>query len=107
MICRMWRGFTVNHNADAYEAYLRDELFPALRNVLTAHGYRGYHVLRLQRADETEFVTMVWFTSLEAVRSFAGDAFDIPVISDKAHQLLSRYAERCDHYELRATDSVS
>jgi hypothetical protein len=103
----MWRGFTANHNADAYEAYLRDELFPSLRNELTAHGYRGYHVLRLQQADETEFATMVWFTSIEAVRSFAGDSFEVPVISDKAHKLLSRYAERCDHYELRATDHVS
>jgi len=94
VICRMWRGWTANHNADPYEAYLRDELFPTLRGELTAHGYRGHHVLRLQRDDETEFVTMVWFTSLEAVRSFAGDSFEVPVISEKARKLLSRYAGR-------------
>ena len=107
MICRLWRGWTANHNADAYETYLRDELFPTLRRELTAHGYRGHHVLRLQRDDETEFVTMVWFTSIDAVRSFAGDSFELPVISDKASKLLSRHAERCDHYDLRATDSIS
>ncbi len=100
MICRMWRGWTKSENADAYDGYLKNELFPHLRRDLTQHGYRGYSVLRLNRGGEEEFVTMVWFESLEAVKSFAGERYEVPVISEKAHQLLTRYADRCDHYTL-------
>ena len=46
---------------------------------------------------------MVWFESLNAVRSFAGENYEMPVISSKARGLLSRYAERCDHYNLAAS----
>ena len=50
---------------------------------------------------------MVWFTSLEAVRSFAGDSYETPVISAKAAALLSRHAERCDHYDLAGAENVA
>lgn len=101
MICRMWHGWTSLANADGYEHYLRDELFPRLERELKAHGYRGFHILRLDGPDETEFVTMVWFESLAAVRSFAGEDYDVPVISPKAAALLAHYDKRCRHYELK------
>jgi hypothetical protein len=103
MICRMWHGWTKALDADAYDNYLRDELFPRVERELNAQAYRGFHVLRLERGSETEFVTLVWFDSLDAVRSFAGQNYEIPVITAKAHTLLSRYAERVEHFELSAS----
>ena len=100
MICRIWRGWTEKHNADAYDAYLKDELFPRLCKELRDCGYRGFHVLRLTGEDEVEFVTLVWFESRDAVRSFAGEDYEIPVISSRARSLLSRHSDRCDHYDL-------
>jgi hypothetical protein len=100
MICRMWRGWTSSANADAYDAYLKNELFPRVKTELDRSGYRGFHVLRCDRGNEVEFVTMLWFDSLDAVRGFAGANYDTPVISEKARRLLSRSADRCDHYEL-------
>ena len=100
MICRMWRGWTKPENADKYDSYLKYELFPHLRKDLTKHGYRGFNVLRLNRGYEEEFVTMVWFESLEAVKSFAGESYEVPVISEKAHRLLTHYSDRCDHFNL-------
>ena len=100
MICRMWRGWTASANADAYEGYLKGELFPRLQAELTNQGYRGYHLLRLETGTETEFVTLVWFESLQSVQSFASTNYQIPVISEKARRWLVRYAERCEHYEL-------
>lgn len=96
----MWKGWTRVGDADAYNQYLNTELFPRVERELTAYGYRGYHILRLDRGTEVEFVTMVWFDSLESVKSFAGESYDTPVISDKARALLSRHVARCDHYEL-------
>lgn len=101
MICRLWKGWTLPHNADAYEVYLRDDLFPRVALELSRRGYRGHHVLRLDRPDESEFVTMVWFDSVESVRGFAGESYEAPVISPTASRLLARYNARCDHYELR------
>ncbi len=100
MICRMWRGWTASANADAYEGYLKDELVPRLEVDLTNQGYRGCHLLRLETGAETEFVTLVWFESLQSVQSFAGTNHEIPVISEKAQRWLLRHAERCEHYEL-------
>jgi hypothetical protein len=99
----MWHGWTKAAQADAYDDYLRNELFPRLARELGEAGYLGFHVLRLERESEVEFVTQVWFESLEAVQSFAGPNYEVPVISTKARSLLSRYDERADHFELSAT----
>ncbi len=103
MICRMWRGWTTPQNADAYEGYLRDELFPRLSRELSEKGYRGFHILRLPRGDEVQFVTLVWFTSVDVVKAFAGDDYERAYISETAAKLLSEYADRCDHFELKGT----
>ena len=100
MICRMWRGWTASANADAYASYLKDELFPRVERDLTKYGYRGFQVLRFPRGAEIEFVTMLWFESLDGVKSFAGQDYETPVISEKAKALLSHHAERCDHYDV-------
>jgi len=100
----MWHGWTTVANADAYATYLREELFPRVRSELSQHGYRGFNVLRLSRGDEVEFVTQVWFESLDAVRSFAGENYETPVISAKAQAMLSRYAKHCDHFNLSSFD---
>jgi hypothetical protein len=59
MICRMWHGWTLPENADAYDSYLKNELFPRVEQELTPRGYRGFHLLRLERGSEVEFVTML------------------------------------------------
>jgi hypothetical protein len=103
MICRMWHGWTRPENADAYQSYLQNELFPHVERDLSKHGYRGFHLLRLDRESEVEFVTMLWFESLANVKSFAGDNYTKPVIADKAKALLARYADRAEHYQLSAS----
>jgi len=100
MICRMWRGWTKSDHADAYDAYLQKELFPKIKRELTPKGYVGFHLLRLKKGAEVEFVTMLWFESLESIKSFAGENYSTPVISEKAKVLLSRYSDRAEHYEL-------
>jgi heme-degrading monooxygenase HmoA len=98
MICRVWRGWTARENAQAYDDYLQTELFPHLEQELRPRGFRGYQLLRLERGAETEFMTMLYFESLEQVRAFAGESYETPVISGKARSLLSHYADRADHF---------
>jgi antibiotic biosynthesis monooxygenase (ABM) superfamily enzyme len=96
MITRMWRGWTAAANADAYERFLLDELFPAMRDIA---GFRGADVLRRPEGDEVAFVTLTRFESLEAVRAFAGEHYDVPVLEPQALALLARYDQRAEHFD--------
>ena len=96
MITRLWRGWTAAENADAYERFLLGELFPAMRDI---DGFLGADVLRRAAGDEVAFVTLTRFDSLDAIRAFAGDDPEVPVLEPQALALLSRYDERAQHFD--------
>jgi antibiotic biosynthesis monooxygenase (ABM) superfamily enzyme len=96
MITRVWRGWTAVANADAYEHFLLTELFPSMREIA---GFLGADVLRHRDGDEVAFVTLTRFESLDAVRAFAGEGYETPVLEPQALALLHRYEERAEHFE--------
>ena len=49
-----------------------------------------------------EFVTVMWFESLAAVRTFAGEDYEVAVVPPKAKTLLSRFDARSPYYEIKA-----
>ncbi len=72
MITRIWRGWTSPSNADAFESLLRGSILPGIAG-RGIEGYRGAHLLRRSDADEIEFVTILWFDSIdELFNQFAG-----------------------------------
>ena len=101
MISRVWHGWTTPANADAYEALLKSEIFTGIRDRQIA-GYRGIHLFRRNLGDEVEFVTIMWFDTIEAVRAFAGEDYEVAVVPPKARALLSRFDARSQHYEVKA-----
>ncbi len=101
MISRVWHGWTTPENADAYEALLKSEIFTGIEG-RRIKGYLGIHLLRRNIAKEVEFVTVMWFDSLVAVRIFAGPDYEAAVVLPKARALLSRFDSRSQHYEVRA-----
>lgn len=105
MICRIWHGWTTPQNADAYETLLRREIFDGIRHRQIA-GYRGIHLLRRQAGAEVEFVTIIWFDSVEAVRVFAGDDYEAAVVPPQARRLLSRFDARSAHYQVVETPDI-
>jgi antibiotic biosynthesis monooxygenase (ABM) superfamily enzyme len=96
MITRVWRGWTTSDNADAYERFLMDGLFPSMRSI---PGFDGAVVLRRAEGDEVGFITLTRFESIDAIRAFAGDDYETAVLEPRALELLSRYDERAAHYE--------
>ena len=105
MISRVWHGWTTPSNADAYEALLKEEIFVGIAERQIA-GYQGIHLFRRALGDEVEFVTVMWFASLEAVRAFAGEDYEVAVVPPKAQALLSRFDARSQHYQVKAEVKV-
>ena len=97
MIARVWRGWTEPGSADAYEQVFKTIVSPELKAVA---GCRDAYLLRRDSGDEVEFMVMTIFESLSAVKDFAGEDYEIAVISPEAKQVLTRFEERAAHYEI-------
>jgi heme-degrading monooxygenase HmoA len=98
MIARVWKGWTKVEKANAYEKLLREVVYPGLEKI---GGYRGGYILRQDGKDETEFVTVNLFESIEAVKAFAGPQYETPVFEPEARRLLSRVESNAQHYDVR------
>jgi len=98
MIARIWHGWTKHKDAKAYEEMLRDEIFPSIA-ARKINGYCGAELFIHEDGDEVEFVTLLRFDSLDAVKEFAGEDATKPVIYPEAEALITRM-ERARHYRV-------
>jgi heme-degrading monooxygenase HmoA len=98
MITRIWHGWTTPENANTYEKLLRTEILPDIAGKQIP-GYRGAHLLRRELASEIEFITLLWFESLDAVRAFVGEDYEVAYVPPKAQEVLARFDARSQHYE--------
>ena len=100
MIARVWHGWTTVDNADRYETLLREEIFVGIQN-RRIPGFRGIELLRRPVGGEVEFVTIMRFDAVDAVRAFAGADYEAAVVPPAARAVLARFDERSQHYEIR------
>jgi hypothetical protein len=105
MISRIWHGYTTLENADAYEKLLKEEIFVGIenRNII---GYKSIQLLRRQISNETEFITIMWFDSINSVRTFAGKNYENAVVPEKAQKILSRYDKTSQHYDVKIASGM-
>ena len=104
MIARIWHGWTERTDANTYEKMLRDEIFPSIaaRNI---KGYLGAELFIREDGDETEFLTLLRFDSVNGVKEFAGSDETKPVIFPGVEKLLTRM-ESARHYRI-ATERIA
>lgn len=102
MIARIWHGWTTLDNADTYEDLLRNEIFPGIL-AKQVGGFERIELMRrpLEDEDEVEFVTIMRFASLQAVRAFAGQDHETAYVPPAARAVLKRFDARSQHYEVR------
>ncbi|MEN8689110.1 MAG: hypothetical protein AB1Z20_03285 [Desulfobacterales bacterium] len=100
MIFRIWHGWTTQKNADIYENLLKEEIFQGIasKNIF---GYRGIQLLRRQLAKEVEFITIMQFDSLDAVKQFVGEEYEKSYVPEKAKKVLAKHDDRSQHYEMK------
>jgi heme-degrading monooxygenase HmoA len=104
MIARVWHGFTKPEHADAYEALLKPELLPGLSKV---KGYRSSCMLRRNAGAEVEFITIIFWDSVDAIRAVAGADYEIAVIPEERRKYLAHYDAKASHYEVSSTHGFS
>ena len=103
MISRIWHSYTTKDNADTYESLLQNEIFVGItkKNI---KGYRGIQLLRRELTTETEFITIMWFDSIDSVKNFAGENYTKAVVPDSAQKVLSRFDKTSSHYIVKTDD---
>jgi heme-degrading monooxygenase HmoA len=104
MIARVWHGYTRPEHADAYEAMLKPELLPGISKV---KGYKGSYLLRRNAGEEVEFITIILWQSLDAIRAVAGADYETAVIPEERRKYLARYDARASHYEIASVHGLS
>ena len=101
MIGRIWHGWTNRENADHYESLLKQEIFSGIAEKKVS-GYKGIQLFRRPlNNDEVEFVTIMQFDSWDAVKEFAGEDYERAYVPAAAREVLVRFDERSQHYEIR------
>ena len=97
MLARLWRGWTSAADADAYVEYLRQTGIPGYRST---PGNRGAFILRRTDGDRTEFVTLSFWESEQAIVAFAGKPIDRAVFYPEDDRYLVDRETTVTHFEL-------
>ena len=99
MICRLWRGWTTPENAAAYESIVRGKVIPGIE-AREIPGFWHIDLMKRDLGDEVEFQTLMWFDSLDAIKSFMGEDYAVSHVPAEAQAVLKRFDERAAHFEV-------
>jgi heme-degrading monooxygenase HmoA len=97
MIVRTWRGWTKTEDADAYVEYVMDT---GIREYRATPGDRDAFILRRDDNDRTEFVTLTFWDSMDAIKGFAGDDVERAVFYAEDDRFLVDRESVARHYEV-------
>jgi heme-degrading monooxygenase HmoA len=95
MIVREWRAWA--RNADAYASHFRRNVLPELQAL---GGFLGASLLQHQNDGVIELLVLSRWSSMDAIREFAGDDVSRAVVEQEAIAVLLRYDQRVKHYEV-------
>ncbi|MDO6435844.1 hypothetical protein Q4534_00430 [Cyclobacterium sp. 1_MG-2023] len=99
-IIRTWKGWTTLDNASIYENMLINEVFPEVKRKGVA-GLEKVSISTSEKNDEVEFFLILQFESLESVKMFAGEKYELAYIPDNAKRVLSRYDATAQHFTMK------
>lgn len=97
MIVRIWRGRTRKADRDAYIEYVRKT---GLAGYAETAGNRGSALLCRDVGDETEFVTLSYWDSVDDIKAFAGDEVETAVFYPEDDLYLTDRDLTVSHFEL-------
>jgi hypothetical protein len=99
LICRLWRGWTAPENADEYERIVRGEVIPAIE-ARSIPGFRHVDLMRRDLGGEIEFQTLMWFDSIDSIKTFMGEDYSVSHVPLEVRAVLNSFDDRAAHYEV-------
>ena len=96
MITRIWHGRTSVENADKYLNFLLNEGTQGYRET---RGNISIKVWRKIEPDHCDFYTVTEWESIEAIKAFAGEAYEKAVYYPADEGVLLEFEEKVHHYE--------
>lgn len=97
MIARIWHGVTRASDFDAYWRLLQELAIPDYRRT---PGNRGIRLFRRLDGDRAHFLTLSYWTSLDAIRAFAGDDIEIAKYYPEDRDFLLEFEPTVQHFEV-------
>ena len=97
MIVRMWHGRVDTSKAQRYREFLNQRAIPDYRSVA---GNISVHILERRQGEVTHFITMTFWTSMDAITGFAGDDPEIAKYYAEDKDFLLEFEPTVVHYEV-------
>ena len=97
MIARIWKARATPARASEYAGYFRSTVVAELNAIA---GYEGATLMQRDTGDVVEVTVITWWTSIDAVRAFAGDAVETAVVHDSAARMLLDFDRAVSHHDV-------
>jgi len=97
MIARIWKGAVAKADGDEYARYIEETGFAAYGDT---PGNRGAWMLRRDSGELTEFLTLSFWESIDAVKAFAGEDYEVAVYYPDDERFLVERDDTVAHYEI-------
>lgn len=97
MISRHWTGLAKKEKANEYIEHLQNNTF---KHIALIPGFIAAHILKRELDEGIEFLIVTEWSSLNAIKQFAGENLDSAVVPDAVKELLIRYDDKVKHYEI-------
>ena len=101
MIARIWHGMTRAEHYDRYWEFLHARAIPDYRAI---PGNLGVRLFRRLEGERAHFLTLSYWTSLEAIRAFAGDDVERARYYPEDVTYLLEFEPNVRHYEVTDRD---
>jgi heme-degrading monooxygenase HmoA len=97
MIARMWHGRVPKAKSAEYHQYLIDT---GLRDYKSTPGNKGVYLLKRDEADVTHMYTLTFWQDLEAIKTFAGEAYETARYYPEDKDFLLEFEPLVTHFEV-------
>jgi lactoylglutathione lyase len=103
LIARIWRGWTRTEDADEFVAYVQRTGSAAAR---ATPGNRAAYILRRSDGDRTEFITLTFWSSFDAIKAFAGEDVEQAVFYPEHDRFLVDRETTVRHFDVFEPEGV-
>jgi hypothetical protein len=99
---RVWRATATEEGARRYKAHFVDSVLPELT---ATEGFESAVLLQRDEGGIASIQVHTRWTSIEAIKGFAGDDIDLAVVEPAAQAVLSTFDDRVAHFAVVAESS--